>query len=53
MYDAGDWLEKGPAGMEYIPVMVAVHEIPLIVGVHNGFKGGKLELEMGSKANTN
>ncbi|WP_346858911.1 GH92 family glycosyl hydrolase [uncultured Draconibacterium sp.] len=31
MYDAGGWLAKGPAGMEYIPVMVAEHEIPLIV----------------------
>ncbi|MGM0667770.1 MAG: glycoside hydrolase domain-containing protein, partial [Bacteroidota bacterium] len=28
MYDAGGWLAKGPAGMEYIPVMVAEHEIP-------------------------
>jgi predicted alpha-1,2-mannosidase len=34
MYDASGWLAKGPAGMEYIPVMVAEHEIPLIVGVH-------------------
>jgi predicted alpha-1,2-mannosidase len=32
MYDAHGWLAKGPAGMEYIPVMVAEHEIPLIVG---------------------
>jgi predicted alpha-1,2-mannosidase len=32
MYDANGWLAKGPAGMEYIPVMVAEHEIPLIVG---------------------
>ncbi|MDR0422349.1 MAG: GH92 family glycosyl hydrolase [Proteiniphilum sp.] len=31
MYDAGGWLAKGPAGMEYIPVMVAEHEIPLLV----------------------
>lgn len=31
MYDANGWLAKGPAGMEYIPVMVAEHEIPLIV----------------------
>ncbi len=23
MYDANGWLAKGPAGMEYIPVMVA------------------------------
>jgi predicted alpha-1,2-mannosidase len=34
MYDAGGWLAKGPAGMEYIPVMVAEHEIPLIVGTY-------------------
>ena len=32
MYDANGWLAKGPAGMKYIPVMVAEHEIPLIVG---------------------
>ena len=31
MYDANGWLAKGPAGMKYIPVMVAEHEIPLIV----------------------
>ena len=34
MYDATGWLAKGPAGMEYIPVMVAEHEIPLIVGAY-------------------
>jgi predicted alpha-1,2-mannosidase len=34
MYDAVGWLAKGPAGMEYIPVMVAEHEIPLIVGAY-------------------
>ena len=34
MYNAGGWLAKGPAGMEYIPVMVAEHEIPLIVGAY-------------------
>lgn len=34
MYDANDWLAKGPAGMKYIPVMVAEHEIPLIVGAY-------------------
>jgi len=34
MYEAGGWLAKGPAGMEYIPVMVAEHEIPLIVGAY-------------------
>ena len=25
---------KGPAGMEYIPVMVAEHEIPLMVSAY-------------------
>jgi len=34
MYDANGYLAKGPAGMEYIPVMVAEHEIPLIVGAY-------------------
>jgi predicted alpha-1,2-mannosidase len=34
MYDADGWLAKGPAGMKYIPVMVAEHEIPLIVGAY-------------------
>ncbi len=34
MYDAHGWLAKGPAGMEYIPVMVAEHEIPLIVSAY-------------------
>jgi predicted alpha-1,2-mannosidase len=40
MYDAGGWLSKGPAGMEYIPVMVAEHEIPLIVATYQaGIRG--------------
>ena len=34
LYDACGWLGKGPAGMEYIPVMVAEHEIPLIVSAY-------------------
>ena len=34
MYDANGWLAKGPAGMEYIPVMVAEHEVPLLVGAY-------------------
>lgn len=34
MYDANGWLAKGPAGMEYIPVMVGEHEIPLIVSAY-------------------
>ena len=31
MYDANGWLAKGPAGLNYVPVMVAEHEIPQIV----------------------
>ncbi|MDR2138810.1 MAG: GH92 family glycosyl hydrolase [Tannerella sp.] len=34
MYDACGWLAKGPAGMEYIPVMVGEHEIPLMAGAY-------------------
>ncbi|MEJ7588350.1 MAG: glycoside hydrolase domain-containing protein, partial [Ferruginibacter sp.] len=34
MYDANGWLAKGPAGMEYVPVMVAEHEVPLITGAY-------------------
>ncbi len=34
MYDTDGWLAKGPAGMKYIPVMVAEHEIPLIVSAY-------------------
>lgn len=34
MYDANGWLAKGPAGLNYIPVMVAEHEIPMIVGAY-------------------
>lgn len=34
MYDADGWLAKGPAGMNYVPVMVAEHEIPLMVGAY-------------------
>ncbi|WP_455586072.1 GH92 family glycosyl hydrolase [Bacteroides sp.] len=34
LYDSNGWLAKGPAGMEYIPVMVAEHEIPLIVAAY-------------------
>lgn len=34
MYDAAGWLGKGPAGMEYIPVMVAEHEIPQMVSAY-------------------
>ena len=31
LYDACGWLAKGPAGMEYVPVMVGEHEIPQMV----------------------
>ena len=34
MYDANGWLAKGPAALNYIPVMVAEHEIPLMVGAY-------------------
>jgi predicted alpha-1,2-mannosidase len=34
MYDANGWLAKGPAGMEYVPVMVAEHEVPLITAAY-------------------
>jgi hypothetical protein len=34
MYETNGWLAKGPAGMEYIPVMVAEHEIPLMVSAY-------------------
>ena len=40
LYDACGWLSKGPAGLEYISVMVAEHEIPLLVAAHqHGVKG--------------
>lgn len=34
MYKANGWLAKGPAGLNYIPVMVGEHEIPQIVGAY-------------------
>jgi len=34
MYDASGFLAKGPAGAKYIPVMVAEHEIPLMVSAY-------------------
>jgi len=40
MYDAYGWLAKGPAGMNYIPVMVAEHEIPQMVAAYQmGIRG--------------
>lgn len=34
MYDALGWLSKGAGGMKYINVMVAEHEIPMMVAAH-------------------
>lgn len=34
IYDKGGWLNKGPAGLEYSGIMVASHEIPLIVSAY-------------------
>ncbi len=48
LYDKCGWLSKGPAGLEYISVMVAEHEIPLLVAAwQHGVKGldGKKILE--------
>lgn len=40
MYDANGWLAKGPAGLEYISIMVAEHEIALLVAAYmHGIKG--------------
>jgi predicted alpha-1,2-mannosidase len=40
MYDAYGWLAKGPAGMNYIPVMVGEHEIPQMVAAYQmGIRG--------------
>ncbi len=34
LYDKCGWLAKGPAGLKYIPVMMAEHEIPLMVAAY-------------------
>ena len=34
IYDKGGWLPKGPAGLEYSSIMVASHEIALIVSAY-------------------
>lgn len=34
LYEANGWLGKGPAGLNYIPVMVAEHEIPMMIGAY-------------------
>ena len=40
MYDAYGWLAKGPAGMNYIPVMVGEHEISQMVSAYQmGIRG--------------
>ena len=40
LYDANGWLAKGPAGIEYISIMVAEHEIALLVAAYqHGIKG--------------
>lgn len=34
MYDKGEWLPQGPEGIEYCQVMVAAHQIKLIVSAY-------------------
>jgi len=34
IYDQGGWLPKGPTGIEYSSIMVASHEIPLMVSAY-------------------
>jgi predicted alpha-1,2-mannosidase len=34
MYKDGGWLNRGPAGLEYSAIMVASHEIPLMVSAY-------------------
>ncbi len=44
IYDRGGWLAKGPGGIEYSSIMVASHEIPLIVGAYQkGIKNYNVE----------
>jgi len=44
IYDRGGWLPKGPGGIEYSSIMVASHEIPLIVGAYQkGIKNYNVE----------
>jgi len=55
LYDKCGWLSKGPGGLEYISVMVAEHEIPLLVAAsQHGVKGvdGKKILEAAVKMQT-
>ncbi|HSO85702.1 MAG TPA: GH92 family glycosyl hydrolase, partial [Draconibacterium sp.] len=40
IYDKGGWLSNGPAGVEYSSIMVAEHEIPIIVSAwQKGIRG--------------
>ena len=40
IYDKGGWLSNGPAGVEYSSIMVAEHEISIIVGAwQKGIRG--------------
>lgn len=49
IYDKGGWLSNGPAGVEYSSIMVAEHEIPLIVNAwQKGIRG--FDAEMAYKA---
>jgi len=44
IYDKGGWLAKGPTGIEYSSIMVASHEIPLIVAAYqHGIRGYNAE----------
>ena len=55
MYDKCGWLSKGPGGLKYISVMVAEHEIPLMVAAYqHGVKGvdGPKVLEAAVKMQT-
>jgi predicted alpha-1,2-mannosidase len=45
IYSRGGWLPKGPGGIEYTSIMVASHEIPLIVNAYqNGIRNYDTEL---------
>ncbi len=55
LYDKCGWLSKGPGGLEFISVMVAEHEIPLMIAAYqHGVKGvdGKKVLEAAVKMQT-
>ena len=44
IYDRGGWLAKGPTGIEYSSIMVASHEIALIVAAYQqGIRGYDVE----------